>query len=653
MNYTHTPGSRPLPRYTIQRGIGVGGFGEVYFALSDAGKEVALKAIQRNLDVELRGASHCLNLKHPNLVALHDICRVDEGQPWVVMEYVEGPNLRDLLKQSPTGLPLREVKRWMVGVLQGVGHLHDSGVVHRDLKPENIFDDNGVIKVGDYGLSKLMAESTARHTEGVGTVHYMAPEIGRGEYGPCVDIYAIGILLHELLTGEVPFDGETRNEVMIKHLTAEPCLDKLSGTMRETILRCLKKDPKERFQSIEQLSRSFLEALAYEDGDGIQVAELVVAEESVMVAEVVEERSPRMQPDEVNSTHLDQKSLGGWSSFFFSVLKNAPIALLVIGGITLFMLKGFEPHAEVYNGDQLSDLSEKLLTPWEFMIPFVIVVACILIERLDNVFGSLRREQVVKLRVQEDKARKTAVSSVRYQVGSRKWRLAARNYLATRGSDIRRFEWLKSSMVSIPVALILSIVFLSLTNPNGAFDAIMIAPFVWIFSLIVISALSLTALSTLLQSREDEDYSGAVVFVSLGVFLGAVAFLVHRYLLLEVDFKINRDVDATSLPMMFYPQNAPSIWAFVSHFATLFLIVRWVKCIDPIRRHKLRIWYVLVAVISEWVVQQFLPIAQPSGMFFAAGLSITLQLSSPWIPNSERSRLLLTQEASGSEAVLQ
>ena len=165
--------------------------------------------------------------------------------------------------------------------------------------------------------------------------------------------------------------------------------------------------------------------------------------------------------------------------------------------------------------------------------------------------------------------------------------------------------------------------------------------------------MSLTALSTLLQSREDEDYSGAVVFVSLGVFLGAVAFLVHRYLLLEVDFKINRDVDATSLPMMFYPQNAPSIWAFVSHFATLFLIVRWVKCIDPIRRHKLRIWYVLVAVISEWLVQQFLPIAQPSGMFFAAGLSITLQLSSPWIPNSERSRLLLMQEASESEAVLQ
>lgn len=637
----------------------MGGFGEVYFALSDAGKEVALKAIQRNLDVELRGASHCLNLKHPNLVALHDICRVDEGQPWVVMEYVEGPNLRDLLKQSPSGLPLREVKRWMVGVLQGVGHLHESGVVHRDLKPENIFDDSGVIKVGDYGLSKLMAESTARHTEGVGTVHYMAPEIGRGEYGPCVDIYAIGILLHELLTGEVPFDGETRNEVMIKHLTAEPCLDKLSGTMRETILRCLKKDPKERFQSIEQLSRSFLEALAYEDGDGIQVAELAVAEESVMVAEVVEERSPRMQPGEVNSTHLDQKSLGGWSSFFFSVLKYTSIALLVISGITLFMLKGFEPHAEVYNGDPLSDLSGKHLIPSEFMISFVIVVACILvvafilIERLDNVFGSLRREQVVNLRAQTDEARKTSVSSVRYQVGSRKWRLAARNYLATRGIDIRRFEWLKSSMVSIPVALILSIIFLSLTNPNGAFDAIIIAPFVWIFSLIVISALSLTALSTLLQSREDEDYSGAVVFVSLGVFLGAVAFLVHRYLLLEVDFKINRDVDATSLPMMFYPENAPSIWAFVSHFATLFLIVRWVKCIDPIRRHKLRIWYVLVAVISEWLVQQFLPIAQPSGMFFAAGLSITLQLSSPWIPNSERSRLLLMQEASESEAVLQ
>ena len=97
MTFTYPPGSTPLPRYTIRRGIGMGGFGEVYFAVSEAGKEVALKRIQRNLEVELRGVSHCLNLKHPNLVSLFDICRDSSDQSWVVMEYVAGPNLRQVL----------------------------------------------------------------------------------------------------------------------------------------------------------------------------------------------------------------------------------------------------------------------------------------------------------------------------------------------------------------------------------------------------------------------------------------------------------------------------------------------------------------------------------------------------------------------------
>ena len=120
MTFSYPPGSTPLPRYTIRRGIGMGGFGEVYFAVSEAGKEVALKRIQRNLDVELRGVSHCLNLKHPNLVALYDICRDDQDQAWVVMEYVAGPNLRQVLDESPDGLSEQEVRRWFTAIAAGV-----------------------------------------------------------------------------------------------------------------------------------------------------------------------------------------------------------------------------------------------------------------------------------------------------------------------------------------------------------------------------------------------------------------------------------------------------------------------------------------------------------------------------------------------------
>ncbi len=135
MRFAYATGSRPLDGYTIKRGIGIGGFGEVYFALSDAGKEVALKRIQRSMDVEVRGASQCLNLKHQNLISLFDIKYDDEGQAWVVMEFVAGESLKDVIERNPNGMPEEEVLPWFRGIAHGVAYLHDHGIIHRDLKP--------------------------------------------------------------------------------------------------------------------------------------------------------------------------------------------------------------------------------------------------------------------------------------------------------------------------------------------------------------------------------------------------------------------------------------------------------------------------------------------------------------------------------------
>ncbi len=209
MKFTYPNGSTPLDGYTIKRGIGTGGFGEVYFAVTPAGKEVALKRVQRNLDIELRGVAHCLNLKHPNLLQLFDVRRNDDGEAWVVMEYIAGSNLRELLDQHPAGLDREQVDHWFGQLAAAVAHLHANGIVHRDLKPANVFEDNGIVKLGDYGLSKFISCSRrGGHTESVGTFHYMAPEIGRGEYGKEIDIYALGVILFELLTGRVPFEGK-------------------------------------------------------------------------------------------------------------------------------------------------------------------------------------------------------------------------------------------------------------------------------------------------------------------------------------------------------------------------------------------------------------------------------------------------------------
>ena len=119
--------------------------------------------------------------------------------------------------------------RWFDGIAQGVAYLHDHGIVHRDLKPGNIFLDQGTVKIGDYGLSKFISCSRrSGQTESVGTFHYMAPEIGLGRYGKEIDIYALGILLYEMLSGHVPFEGESSQEIIMKHLTTPPNLDCVS-----------------------------------------------------------------------------------------------------------------------------------------------------------------------------------------------------------------------------------------------------------------------------------------------------------------------------------------------------------------------------------------------------------------------------------------
>jgi hypothetical protein len=252
--FTYPSGSRPLDGYTLKRGVGHGGFGEVYYATSDAGKEVALKLIRRNLDVELRGIRQCLNLKHPNLLLVFDIRQDESGDNWVVMEYVRGHCLEELLDDYPQGMPPAQAMAWFSGMSAAVGYLHDHGIVHRDLKPGNIFCDEGIVKIGDYGLSKYIACSRrSGHTQSIGTVHYMAPEVANGRYGHQIDIYALGVILYEMLTGRVPFEGESVGEVLMKHLTAAPDVSVLAEPFRSVVAQALEKDPDRRFRSATEM----------------------------------------------------------------------------------------------------------------------------------------------------------------------------------------------------------------------------------------------------------------------------------------------------------------------------------------------------------------------------------------------------------------
>ncbi len=247
-------GDRPLEGYTIQRGVGHGGFGEVYYALSDSGREVALKVVQSHEQIELRGIRQCMNLKSPHLVTVFDVKHSESGKPFVIMEYVAGPSLRDLLDQSPGGMGAQKAAFLLREIAKGLTYLHDRGIVHRDLKPGNIFYEDGYVKIGDYGLSKAISASQhSGQTITVGTVHYMAPEIGQGRYDREIDIYALGVILYEMLAGRVPFFGATPGEVLMKHMAGELDLSGIDESFAPIIRRAMEKDPDKRFQSAQEM----------------------------------------------------------------------------------------------------------------------------------------------------------------------------------------------------------------------------------------------------------------------------------------------------------------------------------------------------------------------------------------------------------------
>ena len=149
------------------------------------------------------------------------------------------------------------IREWFAALSRGVSYLHDQGVVHRDLKPANIFVEHGHLKIGDYGLSRRMSSSERGEvTRGVGTPHYMAPEIKNGNYGRSIDVYACGVILFEMLTGHPVFDGETPAEVLMKHQLDTPDLKKIPPSIKPVLERALEKDPTRRFQTMMEFAKA-------------------------------------------------------------------------------------------------------------------------------------------------------------------------------------------------------------------------------------------------------------------------------------------------------------------------------------------------------------------------------------------------------------
>jgi serine/threonine-protein kinase len=223
---------------------------------------VADPALQRRFHREAR---HVASLTHPNIVSVYDIC-MDLDQPFIVMEYVEGQSLRQLLKVSGP-LSVAATARIAVDTLSALGHAHKRGIVHRDIKPGNILvTPEGVVKVVDFGVAKSEHETTDLTVLGsfVGTATYASPEqfLG-GRVGPESDIYSLGCVLYHAVVGHPPFQSDDVEKLILQHRFAEPlsiseARDDVPQSMVAAIVTALEKDPADRFSNAEGMSQGFV-----------------------------------------------------------------------------------------------------------------------------------------------------------------------------------------------------------------------------------------------------------------------------------------------------------------------------------------------------------------------------------------------------------
>lgn len=623
-HFTLASGARVLDRYTIQRGLGIGGFGEVYFAISDAGKEVAIKRIQRNLEIELRGVSHCLNLKHPNLISLFDVCRDETESWWVVMEYVAGASLRDALDRNPSGLTESETRRWFAGAASGVAHLHREGLVHRDLKPGNLFDDYGVVKVGDYGLSKFISESRrGGQTESVGTFHYMAPEIGRGEYGREIDLYALGVILYEMLTCRLPFDGETAHEIIVKHLSSQPDLTGIAHPYRNVIEKALRKDPRERWTS----ATAMLDAI---NGDSAPLVATLVSrpgQSSATAKKPIDTTAdgpptasafdqPSDSPSQASSEEPIARAVAaGWNNLsdWWKEVRLSPTArtlvVLMFAFILLRNLKWMLP----------------LLTFLGFVYVPYYVVRQILVGR------NASRSHVY---LQSAPPRRNGHWPLRRPVPRmtrKQWREHKRSTLTAKRASTQLAElsgsWIAAAIAALFCAVAAGVIGLR----TGTVDALAIAPFGWITVLGFSISAVILGLGKLWEGRDGDPLNRRLVLAGSGGLLGALGYAVFNHLMIPVEPGVARVLIDGDLPQAFYdPDGIPRLSAWMLHFAFLIAAVRWWRLTDPLRSRRLSLWSVAVVVVADWLVQQLIPIPQPWGMLVAGTAVIAVQIAATW-----------------------
>ncbi len=254
-------------RYEILEEVGNGGMAVVYKAKDfDTGAIVAVKILREEyLDNEefcrrFRNESRAIALlNHPNIVKIFDVCNSPSLQ-YIVMEYIDGISLKDYIEQQRV-VRVKEAVHFTTQILRALMHAHSKGIVHRDIKPQNIMLlPNGRIKVTDFGIARLITSQTSTMTDkAIGSVHYIAPEQARGAVTDArADLYSVGVMLYEMLTGKLPFEANSAVSVAVMQLQADPKMPRqinpnIPVGLEEITIQAMQKDPNARYQSAAEM----------------------------------------------------------------------------------------------------------------------------------------------------------------------------------------------------------------------------------------------------------------------------------------------------------------------------------------------------------------------------------------------------------------